>query len=273
MIHYYFKAGFLAAWILMFSIAALGFEGQNVEASHESASVISIKETRKFIVPKQQFPEYYTEVVYNQSASSPAFVSVDVYRLSNPGKEETLTRLSLAENSEIYTVPHKLVIPAGGSRAVRIYLTEGISRDEDQYYRIRFSPSQVEPEEIKGENDKYNCRSGLSLGIGFGQLLMINRTKPSFDTQISIHKEHEEKKLEVRNNGNSFIRIEDMKICFARELKQPCQYASVKHVNPAARLSNDLDNSIRTIDFTLVEGDQRRSVSYDRLAQKNLVIQ
>lgn len=243
------------------------------KAVRDAASLITIENTKKFINPSEQFPMYYSETVRNQSSGKPAFVTVEVYKLNNPGGEkEDLTKLSLVEEAGIYAMPNKLVIPAGGSRAVRVYLTKEIARDKDQYYRIRFSPSPVIDEEVDKKNKSKNA-PGLSLGIGFGQLLMINREKPVFETRVYTRKKGQDEILEIENKGNSFIRLDKMKVCFIKELKEPCQYLGGKHINAGSQFFKELIKTIRSVDFTLIEGTRHRKVQYDRAAKKPLSIQ
>ena len=232
------------------------------------ASAVSIHNTKKYISKNDIFPDYYSESIRNITSDKPAYVTVDVYRLHNPGADkEELTELKVTDDAEIYVMPRQVLIPAGGSRAVRVYLTRKVERDRDRYYRIRFSPSPLQPEHWHNSSAS-STGSSLFLGLGVGQLLMVGRTKPEYETRVSTRKEAKagDNILMIENRGNSYVRINNMKTCFQKTLRKPCQYGGNKHVNAGATLSFPVSGKTATIDFDLAEGDRIRKVQVHRIA-------
>ena len=116
-------------------------------------------------------------------------------------------------------------------------------------------------------------RSSLHLGMGAGQLLMIARNNPSFDTKVSVDKRAGGKdELTIHNMGNSFIRLNNMKTCFMKKYKKPCVYASGRHVNAGHVKSLPIDHDVQNIVLELVEGDEIRKVEYNRQASSPLKV-
>ena len=236
---------------------------RTIETS-ETVSSVTISHIKKMVSHSETVPTYYTETVRNVSSDKPAFVNVGVYRLNNPGgDQEDLTPVELSDDADVYAMPNQVVVPAGGVRTVRVYLTEKMKRDRDRYFRIRFSPSTL-PVDEEGSPTKKSAKSSLFIGMGAGQLLMVNKSNPLFDTKVYVQKTLAgTSELVLHNKGDSFIRLEKMKTCYTKDQKKPCQYTSGKHINAGAIKKLPIHKSISTIVVELIEGDKTRTVEYD----------
>ena len=231
----------------------------------EVASVISLNQVREYVSDQQTLPYYYTTTVRNLSDNKPAYVTARVYRVNNPGeKQEDLTSIEALLGGEVSVIPNQIVIPAGGRRGVRVYLSNKVNRDKDQYYRIRFSPSPIKSEQSssgKAAADKHD--SSMYLGVGIGQILFISKSKPAYKSRVRVEKDKSTKWLVADNQGDSFLRVENMKFCYKKSAKKACTYFSSNHVVAGKHKSWPLDSSIKTIDFDLLEGGHKRKVHYD----------
>ena len=237
-----------------------------------SPSIVTISQTKKYIDYCETVPCHYVEPINNLAKDKPAFVTVKVYRLHNPGAEsENLEELDFTENNEIYVMPNQIVIPAGGVRSVRVYITEKLKRSRDQYFRIRFQPSPVETDSTDSESNR-QASSSLFLGFGIGQLLMISRESTAYNTSITIDRTGSPSCLVISNKGNSFVRLEGLRTCYSPTSRLPCQYLSSKHVNAAGIKTFSLEDNVKSIDFDLAEGTSIRRVSYDKNRNEMLKI-
>ena len=254
------------------SLAVAPKKEEKQEPAVETISSVIIDHLKKIISESDSIPTYYTESIRNASSEKPAFVNIDIYRLNNIGEDkEDLTKVELTDDADIYVMPNQIIVPASGVRTVRVYLTKKLQRSQDTYFRIRFSPSTSPAQDDTAQEDKNIPESSLFLGMGAGQLLMVSRDNPSFDTNISLDKNASgADELIIHNMGNSFIRLDNMKTCFMKERKKPCTYASGRHVNAGDMKILPIDNDIRTIVLELIEGDRVRKVEYDRQASKPL---
>ena len=233
-------------------------------AEREVASVISLIQVREYVSDQQALPYYYTSTVRNLSASKPAYVTAKVYRVNNPGEQkEDLTPETLLEG-EVRVIPDQIVIPAGGRRGVKVYLSEKIRREKDQYYRVRFTPSPVESEKDSLDVSAVNkTGSSMYLGVGVGQILFVGKNKPGYKSHVRIEKGQSAPSLVVDNQGDSYLRIENMKICYKPDVKKSCTYFSSNHVIAGTHKQWLLDNTIKTIELELLEGESKRKVLYD----------
>ena len=239
----------------------------------DTVSSVTIDNTKKMVSYAESTPFFYTETIRNVSSDKPAFVNIDTYRLNNIGEEkEDLTKVELSGDADVYAMPSQIVVPAGGVRTVRIYLTKKLQRDRDQYFRIRFSPSTSPLEEEAVSNNK-KSRSSLFVGMGAGQLLMVSRNNPSFNTKVTVDKNSDGKKqLVIQNGGNSFIRLENLKTCYGSKHKKPCKYSSGRHVNAGDIKKLPIDDDVRTMFVEIVEGNKIRHVEYDQQASNLLKV-
>lgn len=249
----------------LFSLAAASEKQKSVD---ESVSSVIIDNSKKMINHSEATPFFYTETIRNISSNKPAFVNVDIYRLNNIGeKEEDLTPVKMSNDADVYAMPNQIIVPADGVRTIRVYLTKKLLRTDDQYYRIRFIPSTMPLEDDSVSNEKQRARSSLNIGMGAGQLLMVGRTKPSFDTKVYIEKDDSGKsELIIHNKGNSYIRLDNMKTCFIKTARKPCQYISGRHVNAGRTKKLPIESNVITVSLELVEGDKTRKIIYDRQA-------
>lgn len=257
-----------------FSLAESPKKQGEQEPAVETVSSVIIDHSKKIFSESESVPTYYTETIRNVSSEKPAFVNVDIYRLNNIGEDkENLTKVEVSDDADIYVMPNQIIVPASGLRTVRVYLTKKLQRNQDKYFRIRFSPSTSPAQSDTAQKDKKVPESSLYLGMGAGQLLMVGRSNPLFDTKVSVDKKAGGKnELVINNMGNSFIRLDNMKTCFTKEHKKPCIYASGAHVNAGDMKALPIDDNVQSIVLQLVEGNKVRKVEYDRQAPKPLKV-
>ena len=210
------KVGVIFLALSFMYLLSLASSPGGQQQTTETVSSVIIDNVKKMIDHSENTPFYYTETIRNISSDKPAFVNVDVYRLNNVGeKEEDLTTVEMSDDADVYAMPNQIIVPADGVRTVRVYLTEKMQRNNDRYYRIRFSPSALPEEQDSDASEKNKSKSALHIGMGAGQLLMVSREKPTFDTKVSIDKSNGGKsELVIHNKGNSYVRLENMKTCF-----------------------------------------------------------
>ncbi|MGY0216985.1 hypothetical protein ACWJJH_06300 [Endozoicomonadaceae bacterium StTr2] len=257
---------------LLLSKICFAFAIPDAHSENLAPSVVTISQTKKYISCDEKSPCHYVESIYNKAKNKPAFVTIRVLKINNPGGDnEELEELDFSEESEIYVMPNQVVIPANGMRSVRIYVTGQISRNRDQYFRIRFSPTPLEHEAPDGDKQSQSS-SALFLGFGIGQLLLVARTDPAYNSSILIDKEDKSPVLKVSNLGNSFIRLERLRICYSKESGMPCQYLSSKHVRTKAHKTFPLEEHVRSIEFSLEEGRNHQKVSYEKDRKTPLTI-
>jgi P pilus assembly chaperone PapD len=156
--------------------------------------------------------------VYNVGDST-AFVRVNIFEITFDSAGQALeTPLhsdaqDAAQRKGLIASPARLIIPSKGMQATRL-LYMG-ARDEERYYRVRYTPVVPEKEDqfAVSEADREAYAESMSAGVnvmaGYGAVFFVRPKETRFDTRIDDHAVH----YQVENKGNSTIELDDFKDC------------------------------------------------------------
>ena len=148
--------------------------------------------------PADQTPRQ--DVIVSNQGDETAYVKVEVLEVINPGEANEERRLlNNLEDITFVASPAKLVIPAKGRKQVR--LVNLAPPDKEKVYRINFTP--VEPPLAATEG------MGVRILIAYQVLALIHPAQPSEDLDMHV----EGNSLMVKNNGNSYALITNLRQC------------------------------------------------------------
>jgi Mat/Ecp fimbriae periplasmic chaperone len=191
------------------------------------------------------------------SGTSTAYVRVDIAELDREGNVlEGIVDASNEKNGLIAS-PSRLIIPPGGSQAVRLLMLG--DRQYERYFRARFVPVQptnehgfsVSSEEAKAFEN--SLTASMNLLIGYGSLVTVAPSASVFDTEI-VNEPGQER---VRNRGNTTIFLNDVYACSVKADK--CEPPVRKRIAPGREesLVSDADGYYK---FELQEGIGKKSL-------------
>ncbi|WP_337883854.1 hypothetical protein [Chromobacterium haemolyticum] len=204
------------------------------------------------------------------SGTSTAFVKVSVAEIvygSNGKPEEkpmSTEKLAQGELNGLVASPARLIVPAGGMQASRL-LYMG-PRDQERYYRVRFTPvlpdkqEQFAVSDSEAESYKSEMSAGVQVLTGYGGIVIVRPQQPHYDTLL----QNEATTYTVRNQGNSTVVLDVFYDCAA--LLKDCGSPSKHHVRPGS--SKTFSKAAgRSYKFELIEGANKREVQFGQLAK------
>lgn len=193
-----------------------------------------------------------------------AYVRVEVAQMQFDAdgnvSEVAVDNAALTRNVEgaqgIIASPSRMIIAANGQQATRLVYRG--SRDQEQYYRLRFIPVAPSAEEFSLDEEQAEEAKALTSAVrvftGFGTVLFVAPENPRYDTRISA--------TSVENHGNATIVLDDFRRC---ELAKPdnCTAAVITHVRPGR--SHALQpTDTQFLRYDLREGENTRRIDSRR---------
>lgn len=177
-----------------------------------------------------------------------AFVKVEVLEvLGRDKKGQEITKDIEGVDSGFVVTPRKLIIPPNSSRSVRYFLDKEMQREKDRVFRVRFLP--VAPTKEEGffvGNVDYETALGIT--AGWGQLVFLSKNNAFYNTEFK----RSDNGVLVSNKGDSYIRLDEMKVC---DKKESCKLSSEVIVRPGE--SRVIFSRQEGGEFLLIEGDNR----------------
>lgn len=194
------------------------------------------------------------------NGTSVAYVRVDIVELALDGSV-----IEVPEGQEggqgLIASPSRLIIPAGGSQAVRLVVLG--DRAQERYFRTRYVPVQPTAEHgfsvssAEAEEFKNSLSAALSVLVGYGSLVTVAPSAPVYDTEVVTTAGQEV----VRNRGNTTIFLADLYTC--QRSPDKCEPPQRKRVAPGGEesLPSDATTYHR---FQLMEGNAKRSITFGK---------
>lgn len=181
-----------------------------------------------------------------------AFVTVEVAEVQYGAQGTPAEQRLEGNNRALIASPGRLIIPAQGSRDVRVIYSG--PRAVERYFRLRFVPlsptadelSDLSPSERRGYRDASNAQALVLKALG--GLLLVHPTPPHFSTEV----EQRHGWVRVSNAGNTTVRLESFTWC---STEQACEQARTVHVRPGTVFEQRSPSKF--VRFTLVEGSTR----------------
>lgn len=204
--------------------------------------------------------------IYNTGAST-AFVRIDLLEININNKEkikETPVRElsgNFLEKERLIVTPLRMIIPPLGFQLIR-FMWPG-DRATEKYYRVRFTPVLPEIGDGFGLNEKeisqYREKTlsvGLNVMAGYGTLVIIQPSKPRFDTQIGTRAPDF---ISIMNNGNATIALENIRNCNSADTD--CSSATRQFLLPGQTKQIARAKGLKT-SFTLIEGERQKKLRF-----------
>ena len=227
-----------------------------------AAPVIGIGSMYDVLTPGVQ---NMTKRIYN-TGDSTAFVRVDIFEI-NPknknGEEVPQKEFSGAEleHDRLIVTPQRLIIPPAGFQTVRIlWPTE---RRTERYFRVRFTPVMPESDDSFGldkaaikEYRENTLHAGINVLTGYGTIVIVQPEKPIFNT---ILQDISADSVTVKNNGNTTVSLDNIRQC--KSANTDCGSVTREFILPG-RTHVMQWKAGYIINFTLIEGDSKKALSY-----------
>lgn len=198
------------------------------------------------------------------TGSSTAFVEINVSELKFDEKtgethEVAPAAVSMKQGAAgqsqgtLVASPQRLIVPAGGAQATRLVFLG--PRDQERYYRVRFSPVSSDKHGEFGadpEQDKEkNISAGVTMMVGYGAIFTVRPDQPVYDTKFT----EVGNAYRFVNRGNSTIVLREIYSCDAAE--KNCQSLGAKRVRPG-RMTELAKSPGHSYSFDLVEGENKK---------------
>lgn len=224
--------------------------------------VIGIGSMYDVLMPNMQS---MTKRIYN-TGDSTAFVRVELLEI-NPGSNNEVTEVpqkelsgTTLERNRLIVTPQRLIIPPSGFQTVRI-LWPG-ERVSERYFRVRFTPVMPETDDSFGldkkamsEYRKNTLHAGLNVLTGYGTIVIVQPEKPQFNTSV----DNEISAITIKNNGNATISLDNLMQC--KTVNTDCSIVTREFILPGKKHTVEKKPGYGT-NFTLIEGDSKRVMSY-----------
>jgi len=192
------------------------------------------------------------DVTVHNPDPEPLFVEIEVLEVRAPGtdKEERIVVRNPEEIGLIAT-PKRLMVPAGGSRVVRLVNLTGHGKSE-RVYRVNVKPVAA-PEE-GGESDKKGM--AIKILIAYQLLIFVNPEKPD----VLVEGRREGNTLHVQNKGNVNAYLYDGRQCNEGETKEQCATLQGLRLYPGNERTLTLPRK-QAVDF-MIEADGRHTSTH-----------
>ncbi|KIF63050.1 MULTISPECIES: pilus assembly protein [Pseudomonas] len=204
----------------------------------------------------------YLKRVFN-SGDSTAFVKVNVLEIvyDAEGKPQEVPLENAADGGSrdgVMASPARLIVPAEGMQGTRLlYMGE---RTRERYFRVRFVPVVPEKEDafVVGDEEREDYAKSMSAGVnlmtGFGTILFVRPKDTRFQTTV----EENDRRYELRNNGNSVVIVDEFKSCSLSN-DTDCGAVTKHHVLAGKSFGFDKEKG-REYRFFLIEGDSKKAL-------------
>lgn len=201
------------------------------------------------------------------SGDSTAFVKVSiteiVYADGKPSEQPvaSVTDTRDGRGHALVASPARSIIPARGAQVTR-FLHLG-NRDQEQYYRVRFSPVVpqlsdefgLSPEEE--EEYKDSLAAAVTVMTGYGAVLIVPPEKAVYNTETRETPDE----FVVHNAGNAFVLVDDFYDC--ETASKECNTPLVHHVRPQVTRIFKKEAG-RHYRFNLVEGNRKKALAFGK---------
>ncbi|MGP3591044.1 hypothetical protein [Vagococcus sp. WN89Y] len=204
--------------------------------------------------------------IYNTGAST-AFVRIELLEVDIKNKEKILETPvkevagNILEKDRLIVTPLRMIIPPSSFQLIR-FMWPG-ERVAEKYYRVRFTPVLPETGDSFGLNEQqilqYREKAlsvGLNIMAGYGTLVIVQPSKPVFNTLIETQPSDF---ISVVNNGNSTIALENIRNCNSADTD--CSSAARQFVLPGQTKRIAKMKGLKT-SFTLIEGKEQKKLRY-----------
>lgn len=204
--------------------------------------------------------------IYNTGTST-AFIRVDMLEVNihkggkvveSPVKEVSGNSL---QKERLIVTPLRMIIPPSGFQSAR-FMWPG-DRNVEKYYRVRFIPVLPQKDDGFGlsgkEADDYRKKAltaGLNVMAGYGTLVIVQPSKPIFNTQVESSLPEV---IRVTNKGNATIVLGDIRSCTS--VGTECSSATRLFLLPG-KIKTVEKSKGRTTYFTLIEGENRKKLRF-----------
>lgn len=159
--------------------------------------------------------------VSNADTAKIAYVAIQVERVENFGTpQEKAVPIDNPQKSGILVSPTKLALPPGGSRLVRVNLTQPLG-EQEQRYLLHVTPKEGELIMANSPSDN-TIRTGLHVIIAYDVQVLVPPMRPN--TKLSLTRNGQQ--ITARNQGNTIISLFNGKQCSTLE---NCQKISGLH--------------------------------------------
>lgn len=194
------------------------------------------------------------DVTVHNPDAEPMFVEVEVLEVRAPGtdKEERIVVRNPEEIGLIAT-PRRLVVPAGGSRVVRLVNLAGHGATE-RVYRVNVKPVAAPEDGSTGGETKKSM--SIKILIAYQLLIFVNPEK----TEVLVDGHRDGTTLQVQNKGNVNAYLYDGRQCKEGETKEQCATLQGLRLYPGNVRSLTLPRD-QAVDF-MVEADGRHTSTH-----------
>lgn len=204
--------------------------------------------------------------IYN-TGDSTAFVRIDLLEIDIKDKKNIIETPvkeiagDLLEKERLIVTPLRMIIPPSGFQLIR-FMWPG-ERITEKYYRVRFTPVLPAAEDSFGLSEqeitqyrKKTLNVGLNVMAGYGTLVIVQPSKPLFDTKIVTRSPEY---ISIMNNGNATVTLENIRNCNAVETD--CSSATRQFILPGQTKQVARVKGLKT-NFTLVEGEKQQKLRF-----------
>lgn len=148
--------------------------------------------------------------VHNVSKTTPAYVSVDISLVTNPGEKfQKRKKIYDPEKLGLLATPNKIVIPPGGSRIFRLMVL-GNHQDKERVYVVSVTPANKHVITHKiNPGDKNSAKMGIGFNVGYGVRVTVRPT----DMKPGLMMHRYGKQLVLENKGNTNVLVGGGKQC------------------------------------------------------------
>lgn len=140
--------------------------------------------------------------VENLSKTTPAYVSVDISLVTNPGEKfQKRKKIYDPEKLGLLATPNKIVVPPGASRIFRLMVL-GNHQEKERVYVVRVVPanSHVITQKI---DINAEAKMGVGFNVGYGMRVTVRPTNMKPD--LIMHRYGKQLVFENRGNTNVLI--------------------------------------------------------------------
>ena len=183
-----------------------------------------------------------------------AFIKVEVAEIIYNEQGEPREPAFDSADRPLVASPTRLIIPAGGSRELRLVYRQ--ARPAERYFRLRFVPVAPTTDDLATlpipEREQYRQAVSARVGLmkAIGGVVLVSPRPSYFKTDIA----QQGSSLRVTNNGNTTVVLEDLALCQATGT---CEQGRTVHIRPGHTFTSAAQEG-RRFGFTLREGEHTR---------------
>lgn len=167
--------------------------------------------------------------VYSKSEAT-QYIRINVKKIVNPATEtEKEENVQSWNENNLIASPNKIILPAGGSKAVR--MTQIEPPENEVLYRVYFESVSAEPDKKEVEVGNGKTKASLSLNIVFAALVRVLPKK----VNIALEAKLDESKIILKNIGNVRAGVQKISLCNNDKINSECSTIDLnKFIYPKA---------------------------------------